>query len=86
MGSGIENPLPDGKTGEWMVDVNMPSLHILHLQPGDWKKPFGVKGGLGEKKGLLAKVDDRGGSFLLADMSDSLGKIMDDTGQLPMTG
>ena len=40
----------------------------------------------GEKKGLLAKDDDSGGSFLLAEMSDSLGKMMDDTGQLPMTG
>ena len=85
MGSGMEKPLPVGKTGDWMMDLNTPSLQILHLQPGVWQKPFGVAGGLGEKKGLLAKVDDRGGSFLLAEMSDSLGKMMDDTGQLPMT-
>jgi hypothetical protein len=33
------------------------------------------------EKGLLARREDNGGSFLFAEMMDSLGMIVEETGQ-----
>ena len=85
MGSGMENPLP-GKFGEWMMDVKEASLQILHLQPCVWKKPLGEIGCFGMENGFPVRMEDSGGSFLFAEIRDSLGKILEESGQLPMTG
>ena len=64
-----------------MREVNVASLHNLHEHPGDLKNPLGRDGVLGVENGLLAKVEERGGSFLYAVIKDFLGKIAEEIGQ-----
>ena len=73
----MENPL-SGKLGEWIMDVKWPSLQILHLQPGVWKNPLGEDGALGLENGFPHSIEDSGGSFLLAVMRESLGKMTEE--------
>ena len=60
------------------------SLQILQEQPLVLKKPFGREGISGLENGLLVRIEDRLGSFLLADIKDSLGRILEDRGH-PLT-
>ena len=84
IGWGIEKPLPDSRVEEEMKEQKLASLHTLQVQPGDLWKPLGSEGGLGVENGLLDMMEDKGGSFLCVVIRDSLGKIMEETGQLPM--
>ena len=81
----MEKPLPDD-VEECMIEVKVDSLHTLQLHPGDWWNPLGDTDGEGIKKGLLVRIEDRGASFLLAKMRDSLGNIFDERGHPLMTG
>ena len=85
MGAGMVKPLP-GKLGGDMMVVKVASLQILQEHPGLWWKPLGDVGALGIAKGLPVRMVERLGSFLLENIKDSLGKILDETGQFLMIG
>ena len=40
---------------------------------------------MGEEKGLAVKIEDKVGSFLVAVIKESLGKIVEEIGQLLIT-
>ena len=77
----MEKLLP-GILGEEMREQNVASLHTLQEQPGDLWKPLGRDGDFGMENGLLARMVERGESFLWVEINDSLGKMTEDTGQL----
>ena len=58
------------------------SLHNLHLQSGDWKKPFCWVGRVLvlEGKGFFSKSVDKEGSFLYAGKKVPTGKITEARG------
>ena len=43
---------------------------------------MGTDGDFGMENGLLARMEERGESFLWVEINDSLGKMTEDTGQL----
>ena len=69
-----------------MMVENFASLHTLQEHPGVLWNPLGRDGVFGEKKGLLARIVDKFGSFLFEDIRDLLGKTIEEIGQLLMTG
>ena len=60
------------------------SFHNLHLQSGDWKKPFCWVGRVLvlEGKGFFSKSVDKEGSFLCAGKKVPTGKITEARGQV----
>ena len=85
MATGMVKPRP-GKLGGVMMEVKVASLQILQEQSGVWWKPLGEVGALGIVKGLPDSILERFGSFLLEKINDSLGNILDETGQFLMIG
>ena len=80
-GLGRENPL-SGWWGEKMTGVKYPSLQMQQEHPLVLWKPLSDVGALGEWKGLLVKIEESVGSFLVAEMRDFLGRITVEIGQL----
>ena len=69
-----------------MTGVKYPSLQTQQEQPLVLWKPLDDVGVLGEWKGLLVKIEESVGSFLVAEMRDCLGQITVETGQLLIMG
>ena len=68
------------------MEVKVDSVHNLQEQPGVWWKPLGETWWYGMENGLPARVLDKDGSFLLAEIRDSLGKRMEASGQFLIIG
>ena len=65
--------------------MKKPSLQMLHEQSLVLWKPLGDTELMGEEKGLAVKIEDKFGSFLVAVIKESLGKIVEEIGQLLIT-
>ena len=68
------------------MEVKKPSLQTLQLQPGVLWKPFWEVCLGGDEKGLPVKIADKVGSFLVAVIRESLGKMAVDSEHVLMTG
>ena len=69
-----------------MTGVKYPSLQTQQEQPLVLWKLLTDVGVFGEWNGLLVKIEESVGSFLVAEMRDFLGRITVETGQLLIMG